>query len=75
MSVRGTGDRWLTGEAVPGVAFALHARVQITEGRHAGAIGGVVLLTAVHPEPAYLVSLGSNGAPLQVRQSVLRPVA
>jgi hypothetical protein len=68
---RGVGDRWLAGETVPGVEFRLHDRVQITTGRHAGAIGGVVLLTLLHPEPSYLVSLG-GGITARARQSALR---
>jgi hypothetical protein len=74
VSVRGAGDRWLAGEAVAGVAFALHDRVQIVAGRHAGEIGGIALLTALHPEPTYLVALGGD-ATARVRQSALRPTA
>ena len=74
MSVRGMGDRWLAGERLPGVTFALHDRVQIAAGRHAGAMGGILLLTGLHPEPTYLVALGAD-ATARVRQSVLRPVA
>ena len=73
-SIRGVGDRWLAGEVVPGVSFGLHDRVQIAAGRHAGAMGGVVLLTLVRPEPTYLVALG-DGSAVRVRQSALRPLA
>lgn len=69
--LRGVGDRWLAGEPVPGVEFALHDRVEITAGRHAGALGGVALLTLLHPEPAYLVALG-DGTSVRARQSALR---
>lgn len=68
---RGVGDRWLTGEAVAGVAFGLHDRVLITTGRHAGAVGGVALLALLRPEPSYLVALG-DGTTVRARQSALR---
>lgn len=68
------GDRWLAGEAVPGVSFGLHDRVQIADGRHAGSVGGVVLLTLLRPEPTYVVALG-DGSAVRVRQSALRPLA
>lgn len=72
MTVRGVGDRWLAGERLAGVSFALHDRVVVEHGPHAGAIGTIALLTAVHPEPAYLVSLGASERPVRVRQSALR---
>jgi hypothetical protein len=72
VTLRGTGDRWLAGEAVPGVDFALHARVEIAAGPHAGAFGSVLLLTGLAPEPGYLVALGDGGRTVRVRQSALR---
>ena len=68
----GIGDRWLRGEAVPGVTFALHDRVAITGGSRDGQVGTVVLLLATVPHPLYLVSLDGAGD-LKVRQSSLRP--
>lgn len=72
MSVRGAGDRWLAGERVDGVRFALHDRVEITSGARAGNAGAIILLLALAPEPRYLVSLDASGD-VRVRQSALRP--
>ena len=71
-SVRGVGDRWLAGERLSGVEYALHDRVVITAGAHEGATGAVALLAALHPEPAYVVTLAASTRPVRVRQSVLR---
>ncbi|MGZ8456089.1 MAG: hypothetical protein ACXW65_20935 [Gemmatirosa sp.] len=72
MSTPGLGDRWLRGERLPDVAFALHDRVVITGGSRDGQFGTVVLLLAVSPHPLYLVSLAGGGGDLKVRQSSLR---
>lgn len=68
----GIGDRWLRGEAVPGVAFALHDRVAIAGGSRDGQVGTVALLLAVAPHPLYLVTLDDGAGELKVRQSSLR---
>ena len=69
----GAGDRWLAGEPVPGVEFALHQPVEITGGPRDGARGLIVLLIALTPEPAYLVRI--DGREVRARQSQLRAVA
>ena len=74
-SLRGVGDRWLAGERLPGVEYALHDRVVITGGPHAGAVGSIALLAAVGPEPAYVVTAAGLPRPVRVRQSALRPAS
>ncbi len=68
---RGAGDRWLAGDAVPGVSFALHDAVRVTGGEHDGARGTIALLIALSPEPSYLVAVAGRGD-LRVRQRQLR---
>ncbi len=72
---RGLGDRWLAGTDVPGVTFALNDAVEIVAGSRAGAIGSVILLLGVDPEPSYLVELATGAGDARVRQSALRHVA
>jgi hypothetical protein len=74
MNVRGLGDRWLAGEAVPGVDFAHNDSVEILTGSHAEQSGVIVLLLGIEPEPVYLVALGSGRGDVRVRQSGLRAV-
>ena len=69
----GLGDRWLRGEPLPGVTFALHDRVVIAGGSRDGQTGTVALLLAVVPHPLYLVTLDGDAGELKVRQSSLRP--
>ena len=75
MRTPGLGDRWLAGERLSGVAFAVHDRVTVLDGAHAGTPGAVLLLLAVAPEPAYLVALDGGAGDVRVRQSALRPAA
>jgi hypothetical protein len=70
---RGLGDRWLAGELVPNVAFALHDSVWVHEGRHAGRGGRVLLLLDASADPLYLVALDGVGHGVRLRQSTLRP--
>ena len=72
MTRAGLGDRWLAGESLAGVAFALNDAVQITAGRFRGAAGTVILLMSVAPEPTYLVALTSGAGDTRIRQSELR---
>lgn len=72
---RGVGDRWIGGEHIEGVAFALHDVVDIVAGEHAGRRGAIVLLTRLRPEPVYLVRLATAGGDARVPQSALRPAA
>ena len=71
-SHHGAGDRWLAGEPVPGVEFALHEQVEIRVGPHDGSRGLIVLLIALVPEPSYLVRI--DGREVRARQSQLRAV-
>jgi hypothetical protein len=72
--MRGAGDRWLAGEAIEGVTFGLHDRVQVVGGTFDGAVGSIALLIGLSPEPSYLVSLGERGD-VRVRQAELHPAA
>ena len=72
MTIRGLGDRWLAGEAIPGVAFAHNQAVEILTGPRARERGTIALLLGVMPEPLYLVALGSGRGDVRVRQSGLR---
>ena len=75
MAAAGLGDRWLAGESVEGVRFALNEAVEVIEGRFRGARGTVVLLMAVAPEPFYLVHLSPGAGDTRIRQTHLRAVA
>lgn len=69
--MRGAGDRWLAGEPLDGVRFALHDPVEIVGGPLDGLRGTIALLMALTPEPSYLVALRDR-ADVRVRQSALR---
>lgn len=71
----GLGDRWMAGERLTGVTFALHDAVQVVEGPHAGRAGRVLLLAAPPPAAAYLVALDAGAAPVRVAQAALRPAS
>ncbi len=73
--LRGIGDQWLEGSPVAGVTFQLNDAVEIVSGSRAGAIGSVILLLGLEPEPAYLVELATGAGDARVRQSALRPVS
>ena len=70
--VPGIGDRWLAGEALPGVRFGPGQQVAFVRGSRAGERATVMLLVAVQPEPLYHVR--AAGAELHVRQSALDAV-
>ena len=72
MDVRGIGDRWMAGDEIPGVTFALNDEVAILEGPNAGEGGAIIFLVALRPEPLYLVERGSGKGDVRVRQSALR---
>lgn len=72
METRGLGDRWLAGDAIEGVTFALHDTVSIVEGPYSGERGAIVLLTGIRPQATYLVELGSGRGTVRVRQAELR---
>jgi hypothetical protein len=69
---RGLGDRWMAGESIPGVAFALHDPVHVADGPHAGRAGRVLLLAAPPPRTAYLIAVDGADAPVRVPQAALR---
>ena len=69
---RGVGDRWLAGERITGVEFALHDAVELVEGPSDGERGTISLLMGLSPEPSYLVTLTSARREVRVRQSGLR---
>ena len=75
MTIRGLGDRWLAGDAVPGVVFAHNQSVEILTGPRAQERGTIALLLGVEPEPIYLVALGDGRGDVRVRQSGLRTLA
>jgi hypothetical protein len=75
MNVRGAGDRWLAGQKLPGVSFALHDSVRLTRGDFAGQVGSVTLLLALTPAPFYLVRLSATGRDVSARQSALEIVS
>jgi hypothetical protein len=68
---QGVGDRWLAGESVEGVQFALHDAVEIVGGQLDGERGTIALLMGLSPEPSYLVALPER-RDVRVRQSALR---
>jgi len=73
LEARGLGDRWLAGDAIPGVTFARNAAVSITDGPYSGESGSISLLVGIRPQPTYLVELGSGRGNIRVRQSELSP--
>lgn len=74
MMLRGLGDRWLAGEAIDGIAHAMHAVVEIVGGRYDGQQGTVTLLMLPGDDPLYLVRLRSGDGDIRMRQSALREV-
>jgi hypothetical protein len=74
VTLHGAGDRWLAGDAVDGVAFALHDQVEIVSGANAGERGSIVLLLGLEPAPVYLVRLAATDRHVRVRQPALRAV-
>jgi hypothetical protein len=65
----------MAGEALAGVDFRQHDRVQVTHGPHTGRAGRVLLLAAPPPEPAYLVEVDGAARPVRVGQAALRPAS
>ena len=74
MTIRGLGDRWLAGGELEGIAYELHAPVEIVGGSLDGRTGVVTLLMGPGDDPLYLVRLGSSEGDVRVRQSALRRV-
>lgn len=68
---RGSGDRWLAGEAVDGVCFAHHQTVTVTHGRFGGRRGRIALLLEVGDDPLYFVLIDGGDTGARIRQSAL----
>lgn len=71
MTIRGLGDRWLSGEPIEGIDYALHDRVTVVGGPNDGDGGSVTLLLGPAPDPLYLVTLDAGGRAVRLRQSEL----
>jgi hypothetical protein len=65
-------DVWMRGGSLEGVAFAPRDPVVVLEGEAAGALGVVISLQSLAPEPLYAVELAS-GETVGALQSSLRP--
>ena len=68
-------ERWMAGDSLPGVAYALNDSVRITKGPHRGELGAVITLLQLSPDPVYHVELGSDGNTIQFSQSELERAA
>jgi hypothetical protein len=69
---RQTQDWWLLGGSVPGVLFRMNERVRVISGPNAGAIGELISIYALQPEPLFHLET-SDGADAYVRQSEIAP--
>ena len=64
--------RWLMGDAIPGVTYAVNTSVRITKGDCAGQTGTLLALMEVEPEPLYwVVDIGPGGRDALIPQSLL----
>ena len=61
---------FVSGEALPGVAYKHNAAVRVTAGDCVGELGAIVSVEELGSDPIYLVELGS-GKDVRVRQSCL----
>lgn len=66
-------EAFLSGGALPGVAFGLNAPVMVTRGEQSGSVGSIVSIEELGRDPLYLVEL-SSGQEALVCQSLLRPL-
>lgn len=64
--------RWSIGEVLPGVQFSMHQPVRVIAGRHLGAVGQLIEILTLTPEPFYHLKT-SEGGDLYLRQSTLAP--
>lgn len=62
---------FLSGQALPGVAYELNAAVIVTDGEQSGSAGSIISIEELGLDPLYLVEL-SSGQDALVRQSLLR---
>jgi hypothetical protein len=53
-------DAWFAGNAPPGGRFHHNESVRICSGPHAGAMGSLISVESLDPEPIYLVELASG---------------
>jgi hypothetical protein len=65
-------ERWMAGEHLPGVRYALTDRVEVAEGAHAGERGVIAAAVDFAPEPVFVVDLDA-GTDVEVSQSSVRP--
>lgn len=66
-----TLEAWMDGRTVPGVRFGLGEPVLITAGAHVGALGTVVSLISLRPEPVYTVEVGAGRGNMHLPDSAL----
>lgn len=70
---RETQNRWLLGDVLPGVRFSMCQSVRVVTGPHGGAVGELISIYALTPEPLYHMET-SDGGDLLLRQSALAPL-
>ena len=63
--------RWLDGDFVLGVTFALNDPVRIRDRSRLGQLAAVVSIARIGAEPVYVVELASDGTDIEVAQSLL----
>ena len=68
-----TQNRWILGDVLPGVHFPMCQFVRVIAGPHEGAVGELISLYALTPEPLYHMET-SDGGDLLLRQSALAPL-
>jgi hypothetical protein len=59
---------FLDGEDIPGVSFRHNDAVRIIQGAHAGAVGAIVALLSLEPEPLFVIEL-TSGRDVEALQS------
>jgi hypothetical protein len=65
-------ERWMAGETLPGVDYALNDLVEVVDGAHAGERGTVITPVQFEPTLVFAVEL-SSGTDIDIAQSSLRP--
>ena len=59
---------FLDGEEIPDVSFRHNDAVRMIRGAHAGALGAIIMLLSLDPEPLFVVELAS-GQDVEASQS------
>ena len=62
---------WFQFQDIPNIAFKLNDSVRIVTGEYQGMLGTIIALLQSHPEPVYLVELGTTGSELEMPESSL----